>query len=95
MSNTIAEGREERTPLAKGALAAGVLAVLAFFGLGLGFGDWWFVVGLALGAVAVVLGWMARQRSSASDRRLAMIGLVLGAIVVVWFVTYVIVASIF
>ena len=94
MSSTMAVDREGG-PLPKVALAAGVLAALAFFGLGLIVGDWWFVVGLVFGAVAVVTGWMGRQRSGGSDRTLATIGLVLGAIVVAWFATYMIVATIF
>ena len=94
MSNTMAVDREGG-PLAKVALAAGVLAALGFFALGFVFEDWWFVVGLVFGVIAVVTGWMARQRSSGSDRTLATIGLVLGAIVVAWFATYMIVATIF
>ena len=85
----------EGGPLPKLALAAGVLAALAFFGLGFIFEEWWFVLGLALGAVAAATGWMGRQRSSGSDRTLATIGLVLGAIVVIWFATYMIVSTIF
>ncbi|MBD0348374.1 MAG: hypothetical protein ICV59_04405 [Thermoleophilia bacterium] len=81
--------------LPKVAFAAGVLAALAFFALGFIFEDWWFVVGLVLGAAAVVAGWLGRQRSSGSERTLATIGLVLGAIVVVWFATYMIVSTIF
>ena len=94
MSSTMAVDRTGG-PLPKVALAAGVLAALAFFVLGFVFEDWWFVLGLVLGAVAVVAGWMARQRTSGSDRTLATIGLVLGTIVVAWFATYMIVATIF
>ena len=96
MSETMDVGRERSGPLAKAALAAGILAAITYFGLGLAVGDWWFVVGLVLGAVAVVLGWVARTRvaTGSSDGRLAMIGLVLGAIVVAWFVVYVIVEAI-
>ena len=88
-------GSREGTPLAKVALAAGVLAVLAFFGLAFAFGDWWFVVGFVLGAIAVVTGWLARQRGGGSDRRLATVGLVLGAIIVAWFLAYMVIDSIF
>lgn len=39
---------------------------------------------------------MARRRfASGPDRRMATIGLVLGAIIVAWFVIYIIVAAIF
>ncbi len=93
MSEAMAERQGE--PLAKGALAAGVLAVLAFFVLGIALGDWWFLVGLALAVVAVVLGVVTRQRPIArSDRRLATIGLVIGGIIVAWFVVFIIVDAI-
>ena len=96
MSETMDVARERSEPLAKAALAAGILAAATFFGLGIAVGDWWFVVGLVLGAVAVILGWVARTRAAtgSSDRRLALIGLVLGAIVVVWFLVYVIVDTV-
>ncbi len=97
MSETMPARREASEPLAKAALAAGILAAILFFGIAFAFGDWWFVVALVVGAIAVVLGWLARTRATTapSDRRLATIGLVLGGIVVVWFLVYVIVASIF
>lgn len=88
--------RREGDVLGKAALAAGILAALGFFGLGFALGDWWFVVGLVFGAIAVVLGVMARRRfASGPDRRMATIGLVLGAIIVAWFVAYMILAAIF
>ncbi len=97
MSETVTVQRESSEPLAKAALAAGILAVIGFFGLGFTVGDWWFVVGLVFGAVAVALGWMARKRVAAgsSDRRLATIGLVLGGVIVAWFVAYMVITAIF
>lgn len=83
-------------PLGQAALVSGILAVLAFFGLGFTVGDWWFVVGAALGLVAIVLGAQARREShTAGERRRAVIGLVLGGVPAVWFVAYTIVAAIF
>ncbi|MDQ3875589.1 MAG: hypothetical protein M3322_08620 [Actinomycetota bacterium] len=82
-------------PLGKAALAAAVLAALAFFVLGFAFEGWWFVIGLALAVVAVVLGVMARQRPiSPSNLRLATIGLLIGGVIVAWFVVFVIVDAI-
>ena len=89
-------GRDNGDTLAKAALAVGVLAAVGFFVLGLAVGGWWFAIGVTLGAVAVVLGLMVRQRpdTTPSNRRLAVIGLVLGAIVVAWFVIYLVVDTI-
>ena len=97
MSETMPARREGSESLAKAALAAGVLAATGFFGLGFALEGWWFVVALVFGVAAVALGWIARTRpeTGSSDRRLATIGLVLGAIVVAWFATYMIVDSIF
>ncbi|MBA3364164.1 MAG: hypothetical protein H0U03_00020 [Actinobacteria bacterium] len=96
MSQAVLEPEGQRSePLAKASLAAAILAVLAFFGLGFAFEGWWFVVGLVLGAIAVILGLMTRRRPiAASDRRLATIGLVLGSIIVLWFVTYMVIDAI-
>lgn len=96
MSQAVLE-REDQTsePLAKASLAAAILAVVGFFGLGFAFEGWWFVVGLVLGAIAVVLALVARRRPiGPSDRRLATIGLVLGAIIVLWFLVYMVIAAI-
>jgi hypothetical protein len=89
-------GRRDGEPLAKGALASAVLAVLGFFILGFTAGDWWFVIGLIFGAVAVILGVMARSRLSADSqaRKTATIGLVVGGIIVAWFLIYMIVAAV-
>lgn len=95
MSEAIAQNRDSGT-LAKGSLAAAVLAAIAFFGLGFALEGWWFVIGLVLGAIAVVLGVVARRRPLAtSDQRLALIGLILGAIIVAWFVLYIVIDAIF
>jgi F0F1-type ATP synthase assembly protein I len=60
MSEVVAERHGGET-LAKGALASAVLAVLGFFILGFATGGWWFIIGLIFGAVAVILGVMARS----------------------------------
>ena len=76
-------------PLSLAAFACGILSVLLFF-VGGGIFDQWTVGALA-GAVAVVLGFVGRGREPAG-RRYALIGLILGGIVVAWFVVYIILA---
>ncbi len=95
MSEVVAERHGGET-LAKGALASAVLAVLGFFILGFATGGWWFIIGLIFGAVAVILGVMARSRLSAGsrDRKMATIGLVVGGIIVAWFLIYMIIAAV-
>ena len=85
--------RGDAGTLANVAVALGILAIIAFFGLGFFVGDWWFVFAFVFGVAAVVTGWIARTRSG-NDRRRATIGIVLGAIPAVWFTVYVIVDSI-
>ena len=85
--------RREAGALANVSVALGILAIIAFFGLGFFAGDWWFVVAFAIGVAAVVSGWIARTRPG-NDRRRATIGIVLGAIPAVWFIVYMIVAAI-
>ncbi len=80
--------------LAKAAVGLGILSIIAFFGLGFTVGDWWFVVAFVIGIAAVAAGWVARKRAG-DQRRLATIGMVLGAIPVVWFLVYIIVDAIF
>jgi hypothetical protein len=80
-----------RSPaLSQATLAAGVGAALAFFVGGWFIAGFFFYVSLALGVLAVVLGGMAIRRPD-TNRRAATIGLVLGAIVTVWFVAFVVV----
>ena len=95
MATTTTADRGDARTLARAAVGLGLLSIILFFGLGFAIGDWWFVVAFVVGIAAVVAGWMARSRAGADHRRLATIGLVLGAIPVVWFVVYMIVAAIF
>ena len=89
-------GSDTGAQLAKVSVALGVLALVAFIGLGFTVGDWWFLLGAAIGLVAVALGWTARKRLTvgASQRRLATVGMVLGAIPLVWFCAYMLVDAI-
>jgi len=91
-STTVSRGNG-RT-LANVSVALGILAILAFFGLGFTVGDWWFVVAFVIGVAAVVMGWIARNRPGNDHRRMATIGIVLGAVPAVWFLVYIIVDSI-
>jgi hypothetical protein len=77
--------QSRRNPLSLAALICGVVAILVFF-LGGPALDLW-IVGAVLGAAAAGLGIVARKRE-ATGKRLAMIGIVLGGIVVVWFVVF-------
>ncbi len=92
-ASTTASRGDART-LAIASVALGILAILAFFVLGFAAGDWWFVVAFVLGLAAVVTGWIARKRPGSDHRRTATIGIVLGAVPAVWFIVYMIVASI-
>ena len=80
----------------KAALAAGVLSVLAFVGVGFALNGWYFLIGVVIGAGAIALAVTARRRPAASrsDRRMAMTGLVLGTVIVGWFVAFMAVAAI-
>lgn len=72
--------------LSLAALVSGVVGFLIFFLGGPTFDLW--PVGALIGAVAAALGFVARKREPAG-RKLALIGLVLGLIVVVWFVVFI------
>ena len=93
MATSTTASRGDARTLANVSVALGILAIVAFFGLGFFASDWWFVVAFVIGVAAVVTGWIARNRPG-NDRRRATIGIVLGAIPAVWFITYMIVASI-
>ncbi len=92
-ASTTASRVDART-LANASVALGILGIVAFFVLGFAAGDWWFVVAFVIGVAAVVTGWIARNRPGNDHRRRATIGIVLGAIPAVWFIVYMIVASI-
>ena len=94
MAASTTTSRGDARTLANASVALGILAILAFFVLGFAAGDWWFVVAFVIGVAAVVTGWIARNRPGNDHRRTATIGIVLGAIPAVWFVVYMIVASI-
>jgi hypothetical protein len=78
------------------ALGFGVLAAVAFFGLGFAFESWWFVIGLVFSAAAVVTGVRTRRGGvlSQTGRRLATAGVAVGGVVVAWFTTFMVVAGI-
>ena len=83
--------------LAKASLALGVLALVALVGAlfavnAISDGDRWYVPAAALGLAALGLGWTARKRLAvgASGRRLASLGMALGAIPLVTFCVLVI-----
>ena len=72
---------------AHASVALGVLALVALVGgmfvvQAISDGDRWYVPGAAIGLAAVGLGWTARTRSAAGapGRRLATVGMVLGAV---------------
>jgi hypothetical protein len=92
MESTTITGRGNPEMLAKVALGLGILAVVLFWGLGLAADSWW--TGFFVGIAAVVVGWIARARAGAESRRLATIGIVLGAIPVVWFAGYIIIDAV-
>ena len=94
MVSTTTTGRRDAGTLAKAAVGLGILSIILFFGLGFAIGEPWFVLAFVVGIAAVVVGWMARTRAGTDSRRLATIGLVLGAIPVVWFIIYKIIAAI-
>jgi len=73
------------------ALALGIAAFVIYWGLGLATDSWGWLVGAGLGVIAVIVGVAARKDADASDRRRATIGLVIGAIPVVWFLGYLLV----
>ena len=73
------------------ALGLGIAAFAVYRGLGLATDSWGWIVGAALGVVAVIVGVVARTDADGSDRRRATTGLVIGAIPVVWFVGYLVV----
>ena len=82
---------------ANASVALGVLALVALVGgmfvvQAISDGDRWYVPGAAIGLAAVGLGWTARKRlaAGAPGRRLATVGMVLGAIPFVTFCVLVI-----
>ena len=94
MEASTTASRGDAGTLANVAVALGVLAIIAFFGLGFFVGDWWFVVAFVIGVAAVVTGWIARSRPGNEHRRMATVGILLGAIPAVWFIVYMIIDSI-
>jgi hypothetical protein len=87
--------RQDGMSRAPFALFLGALSAVGFFGLGFAVGGWWFLIALVIGGAAVVVGVPARRRAvTKSERRVATVGLVLGAVVVAWFVIYMAVAAI-
>ena len=67
-----------------------------FFGRpGLAVANWWFAIAFVVGIAAVVVGWIARTRAGTDSRRLATIGVILGAIPVVWFIGFMILVAIY
>ncbi len=86
----VAIDRLARQRRSRAAFASGVLAVLVFVGVGFTLGGISWLVAAALGAVAVVLG-VAARRAREPEGRLALAGIVLGGVIVVWFVAYIVV----
>lgn len=78
-----------KNQLSAATMACGVLAALVFFVGGFA-ADLW-PVGMALGAVAAVLGFIV-LRKTPRDRQ-AMVGLALGALVVVFGLAWIVLAS--
>jgi uncharacterized membrane protein HdeD (DUF308 family) len=78
-----------KSPRSMAAFLSGVLAVLVFF-VGGFLADLW-PVGMVIGAVAVVLGLVARRK--APGDRLATLGVALGAFVVVFGLAWIVLAS--
>ena len=95
MTTNAAATRDQSEVLSKVALGLAILSIIAFFGLGILVGDWWFVVAFVIALAAVVIGWLARNRPQNANRRMASLAIVLGAIPVAWFVVYMIVVEIF
>jgi hypothetical protein len=77
-------------PLARVALGVGILALIVWFGLAFAVSDVFFVIGFALGIVGLALGVAARKRSPSSTATAA---IVVGAIPIIWFIAYMIVAA--
>ena len=94
MESTTTAGRGDTGTLAKVAVGLGILSIILFFGLGFAADTCGWLVGFVVGIAAVVVGWMARTRAGTDSRRLATIGVVLGAIPVVWFIAYMIIDAI-
>lgn len=78
-------------PIARAALATGILSLIVWFGLAFAVSDTFFIVGFLLGVVGVGLGFAARKRAPSSTATAA---IVVSAIPVVWFVLYMIVAAV-
>lgn len=72
-----------------------MLSAVAFFGLAgaLDLGEAWWLVGALLGVGAVALGLTVPRRGT-PDRGSAIVGALLGAAVVGWFVAYLVVEAI-
>jgi len=81
--------RRSSTTLPTVALALGILALVVYWVGGITLDGVGWVTGFALGIVAVVVGFVARREPE--GRTKATIGLVLGAIPVLWFAGYVLV----
>lgn len=81
--------RRSSTTLPTAALALGILALVVYWVGGITLDGAGWVTGFALGIVAVVVGFLARRDPEGRTR--ATIGLVLGAIPVLWFAGYVVV----
>ena len=77
-------------PLARIALGVGILALIVWFGLAFAVSDAFFIIGFALGIIGLALGLVARKHSPSSTANSA---IVVGAIPVVWFIAYMIVAA--
>jgi len=82
------------TSLPMVALGLGIVAFVVYWGAGLATDGWGWILGAALGVVAVLVALVARRDADRAGRRQATIGLVLGAIPAVWFVGYLIVDAI-
>ena len=71
--------------------AFGVVSVVSFFSLGLA-GGWWPALSLTTAAAAVALGYPSRRQLVKADQ--ALLGMILGVSVIVWYVVDMTVASV-
>ena len=84
--------RRSSTTLPTAALALGILALVVYWVGGITLDGAGWVTGFVLGIVAVVVGFVARREPEGRTR--ATVGLVLGAIPVLWFVGYVLIDAV-
>ena len=77
--------------LSRVSLVLGVVAVAAFFGLGLA-GGWWPALSLTAASGAVLLGFPSRRQLARTDQ--ALLGMILGVMVIFCFVVYGAVAAV-